>query len=377
VTLSARPDSAPLRLGYRPALDGIRGLAIACVVLFHTVRFPGAGFLGVDLFFVLSGFLITTLLLEERAQYGKVSLRDFYRRRALRLLPALLVLLGVFLVFSILAAAAESRSPHQAIFGVVAGLGYFSNVAMAAGASGLTMPPELGHLWSLAAEEQFYIVWPAVLFLAIRGRVRLALIVVGAAIALTAVEQLRLYFAGANWPRMGFGVDTRSSSILVGCLLALVLATSVRPTIEAGARRLGPLVLVALLGLMIVDPQKRLFTGPLLLFAVVSAVLIVQALDSRSALAKGLSSRPTVFLGRISYSLYLWHVPIFVVLGLSSRRVELMDIPALALALGCAIASYYFVELPFLRRKRHPRRSADTTGHPSRSVVSTPDAVAA
>jgi peptidoglycan/LPS O-acetylase OafA/YrhL len=371
VTLPSRPDNASPTLGYRPALDGLRGLAIACVVLFHTVHVPSAGFLGVDLFFVLSGFLITTLLLEEHARYGKVSLSDFYRRRALRLLPALVVLLSAFLVYSVLAGGAESRSLHRAIFGVLAGLGYFSNVVMAAGASVL-MPPQLGHLWSLAAEEQFYIVWPAVLFLVFRGRLRLALAATGAAIALTTAEQLRLYFAGTSVPRMVFGVDTRSSSILVGCLVALVLATPARPKLEAAARRLGPFALLALLGLMIVVPERRLFTGPLLLFAVVSAVLIVQALDGHGMLARGLSTRPMVFLGRISYSLYLWHVPILVVLGLSSRRVEVMDVPAVALALGCATASYYFVELPFLRRKQRPRRSAETAALPPRNVVPAP-----
>lgn len=348
--------SRGVTLGYRPALDGIRALAIACVVLHHTIGFPATGFTGVDLFFVLSGFLITTLLLEEHARHGRVSLGNFYRRRALRLLPALFVLLGVFLAYSVLKVLIRGGSLDQAIFGVVAGIGYFSNIAMATDPT--AMPNELRHLWSLAIEEQFYLLWPPILLLLFRARLRLALFALGALVALSLGQQIRLYLEGAGAERIAFGTDTRSTSILLGCMVAVALATAARPRIEALARTLAPLAIACFLALLAVLPGLRLFSAWVLLFALSCACLIVLALDGRSSFARALSVRPMVFLGRISYSLYLWHIPIYWVLGLGAYA-ELMDAPALALSLGCAVASYYLVELPFLRRKRQSRRSTE------------------
>ena len=364
-----------MTLGYRPALDGIRALAILAVVLGHATGFPASGYLGVDIFFVLSGFLITTLLLDERLRTGAVSLRAFYRRRAYRLLPALFFLLAVFVVVSALGVLANRSPFDEAIFGVLAGLGYFSNFAIATEAGARAMPSELTHLWSLAAEEQFYIVWPAVLFVVLQGRLRLALGVLVGGLLLTTAEQLRLFFEGASWARIGFGVDTRSTSILVGCLLAVLLASGARPRVEAAARWVGPPAIVALGILLLWDPGRAVFAGPLLLAAIGSAMLILLALDTGSLLARALSTPPLVFLGRISYSLYLWHLPVFVAFGISGSRVELMDLPALGVALACAIGSYYLVEMPFLRRKREigkadAHETARETGRRSPDVMS-------
>jgi len=204
------PHGPQARLGHRPSLDGVRGVAIACVVLNHTVGYPGMGFTGVDLFFVLSGFLITTLLLEEHAQNGRVSLGNFYRRRALRLLPALVAFLAVFLVYAAVRGPVRGMNFDEALFGVAAGLGYFTNIAM--GFEDNAIPFELRHLWSLAIEEHFYIVWPPVLFLVLRGRKRLALGVLGVAIVLSVVQQIRLVEDGAISQRIVFGTDTRSAA---------------------------------------------------------------------------------------------------------------------------------------------------------------------
>ena len=148
-------------------------MAIAAVLLYHTAALLPGGHFGVDLFFVLSGFLITTLLLEEQARKGTISLRAFYRRRALRLLPALFALLAVFLAVATVAAVTGGRSLAKDVFGVVAGVGYFSNVAMVGEPSIRPMPEELRHLWSLAMEEQFYLLWPLVLVLLLRRSPRL------------------------------------------------------------------------------------------------------------------------------------------------------------------------------------------------------------
>jgi peptidoglycan/LPS O-acetylase OafA/YrhL len=339
-------------LGYRPALDGVRALAITFVVLRHATGFPASGALGVDIFFVLSGFLITTLLLDERLRYGAVSLRNFYRRRALRLLPALVVVLAFFLSLSILASVRHGASLAHPLFGVAAGLGYFTNIAITTEEGARVMPPALTHLWSLAAEEQFYIVWPAVLFLVLRARLRLAATVLAAGLVLMTAEQLRLFFEGAPWARMGYAIDTRSTSILVGCLLAVLLASGARSKVEAIGKRIGPLGVALLLFFVVIDLGRGLFAGPLVVAALGSAVLILRALDSDSWLSRGLSVAPMVFLGRISYALYLWHIPILAAYGVSHPQAELRVVPALATALGCATASYYLVEKPFLRRKQ-------------------------
>src|SRR5262249_1127158 len=151
----------------------------------------------VDLFFVLSGFLITTLLVEEQSEYGVVSLRAFYRRRALRLLPALVVLLGVYLTVSAVNAAVtgDIHSLARPLLAAGAGAAYISNFVLAAhGVTGIVQP--VNHLWSLAAEEQFYLVWPPILFLILKGRRLSALIAVTAAIAYVTIHQIELNRAG-------------------------------------------------------------------------------------------------------------------------------------------------------------------------------------
>jgi peptidoglycan/LPS O-acetylase OafA/YrhL len=341
-----------MRLGYRPALDGVRALAITLVVLRHATGFPADGALGVDIFFVLSGFLITSLLLDERVRYGAVSLKNFYRRRALRLLPALFVVLAFVLCVSVVAYLRHGTSLAKPIFGVVAGAGYFTNIALTTKAGVVAMPSSLTHLWSLAAEEQFYVVWPVLLFVVLRARLRLALWMLVAALVVATAQQLRLYFEDAWGPRLLFGVDTRSTSIVVGCLLALLLASDARSRVEVVGKRVAPIAIPVLVLLVVLDLDKAMFAGPLLLAGIATAVLILRALDGTSLLSKALALSPLVFLGRISYSLYLWHIPILLLFGVTRSEFTSLTIPAVATAVACATASYYLVEMPFLRRKR-------------------------
>jgi peptidoglycan/LPS O-acetylase OafA/YrhL len=354
--IAATSDSEG-RLGYRPALDGVRAIAITLVVVHHTIGFPVTGFFGVDMFFVLSGFLITTLLLEEHARRGGVSLRGFYRRRALRLLPALFTLLGVFFVIACIAAALGETRLDRALLGVAAGIGYFTNLVIAFGESGgkTALPNELGHLWSLAIEEQFYLVWPAVLLFLLRARLRLALVGLGAALVLITAQQVRLYLEGASMDRIAYGSDTRSTSIVVGCLLAVALLTAARLPLQRLARIVAPLGAASFLILLVADPGPRTFAPWSFAVALTSAWLVVLALDRGSLFGRTLAVPPLVFLGRISYALYLWHVPVYVTFRLTDSA-EWMDIPALAISLACATASYYLVELRFLRRRHGPAR---------------------
>ena len=161
-------------LGYEPSLDGVRGVAVLAVVGYHADYLPRDGPLGVDIFFVLSGFLITTLLLQEWHANGSISLRLFFARRALRLFPALAVMLVVFVASSIVLSLSGHLSRphfHQNMKSVALGFFYVSNIARA-WLSPDPMVPALGHLWSLATEEQFYLLWPIVLVILLRSGAR-------------------------------------------------------------------------------------------------------------------------------------------------------------------------------------------------------------
>ena len=319
------------RLGYIPALDGLRALAIFLVVAYHATGYPAGGWLGVDLFFVLSGFLITTLLLERR---DRESIGTFYRRRAVRLLPALLALLLV------------SLAVDRSLFGVLAGLGYFSNIVMANGDLAL-IPLSLQHLWSLAVEEQFYILWPLALYAALRFGARLALaLAVGGVVASFLISLYLSTLSGVGGYRLVFAPDTRGVSLLVGCVLALGM--TLRPL---ALRRFEIPALALVIGLA-VTMGIGISGPPILLFALASAVIIVRVRHDQSVISRALSVGPVVFLGRISYSLYLWHYPILVWLGVEGAGLSPLDALALGLAVAAACASFYLIEQPCLKRLR-------------------------
>ncbi|MGH3127386.1 MAG: acyltransferase family protein [Gaiellaceae bacterium] len=344
------------RLGYQPALDGLRAVAITSVVSVHAFGFPASGGLGVDLFFVLSGFLITTLLLDERARSGSVSLVGFYRRRALRLLPALLVFVAVYLVVALLVATTSRETTSGHLGGALVGILYVSNLVQAGGSD---LPDGLVHLWSLSAEEQFYLLWPALLLgslIVFRRRLwPLAAMLVAGIVAVQAL-QFSLLFGAAPSVRLVYGPDARAGSILVGCLLAVVLSRRVRPVL---GWRTSAVALAVFVVILFTSLERATFAGPMLIFGCACAALVVIALDPQSVLGRVLSVAPLVGLGKISYSLYLWHMPILVWFGAHNGRLELRDGAAVAVALVAALASYHLVERPFLRRKEHdptPRR---------------------
>jgi peptidoglycan/LPS O-acetylase OafA/YrhL len=352
-----------MKLGYRPALDGVRGIAIMSVVGLHTFRIPRQGALGVDLFFVLSGFLITTLLLEEHRERGRISLVAFYRRRALRLLPALFALLLTYAVVQavILVARGDFHGAtlREPLLGVAAAAGYFSNLFQLAH----DVPLSLSHLWSLAEEEQFYIVWPALLLLVLRYRPASSSRIVLGLIAAVAVERLALTLSGTGYLRLYLGPDTHAEPLLIGCLFGIWFVRGQLPRIAAtkAARQWTSTVALTLVALGLFELYRLFPTGiygtPVLtVFACAAALLIVCAAMGDSAVARLLSTRPLTFLGRISYSLYLWQLPVIGALGLRLGAGGARAALAAAGAILMAIASYYVVELPFLRRKRRVRR---------------------
>ena len=320
--MNAEVRDGELKMGYQPALDGLRALSVIAVILYHAdVSWLPGGFLGVEVFFVVSGFLITSLMLEERAASGRVNLRTFWIRRARRLLPALFVML---LALAIAVATFATDSAPDFRRDVVPALLYVSNwwqiwfvETPYFAASDL---PVLRHLWSLAVEEQWYLVWPLV-FIALAklpGRMASAIAVflgVGAAVA-TAVLWLPDSESRTNF--LYLSTPTRASGLLLGAALALWWRRggSVRRwlTVMLDITALGLLGVLGLAAATVYVNDESLYRGWLAATSVISVVLIVVAVrPSQSLLRKALGSLPLAAIGRRSYGLYLWHWPIFVI----------------------------------------------------------------
>jgi peptidoglycan/LPS O-acetylase OafA/YrhL len=239
---------------------------------------------------------------------------------------------------------------------------YVSNLVQAGGSD---LPDGVVHLWSLSAEEQFYLLWPAILLVslvALRGRLGLLVAVLAVGIAAVQAVQLSLLLGSAPDVRLAYGPDVRAGSILIGCLVALVLFGRRRPTLHP---TVAAVALALFVGILFSGFGRALFAGPILVFGVACACLVVLALDRGTRVARALSVAPLVGLGRISYSLYLWHMPILVWLGADNGRFELLDAAAIALSVGAAIASYRLVERPFLRRRHRPAAAGRQERAPS------------
>ncbi len=325
----------PRTLGYHPSLDGIRAIAVTLVVLFHfhVAGFDG-GFLGVDIFFVLSGFLITRLLLKEWDRTSAIRLRAFYARRALRLLPALLLLL---------VACAWFVSWQW----LLAALSYVGNWFLALHV--LRISP-ISHTWSLAIEEQFYLVWPLVLLLLLRARLsrtaiaRIALVLAAAA----SIRKVLLCIDHdpGTWMRIYFATDTRADALLIGCAAAAL--SDLQPRMPKLVSRALFVLASAGIAYFVVTARindLNLFRhGSLTLLAVCVAVVVVQlAMQPWRPVEVVLAQRPLVALGRISYGVYLWHHAIMF--------LEVSLAASLALTLAAAIGSYFLVERPALALK--------------------------
>jgi peptidoglycan/LPS O-acetylase OafA/YrhL len=362
-------------LSYHPALDGVRALSVAAVLLFHGgVRALGGGFLGVDAFFVLSGFLITSLLLAEHQRSGRIDLPAFWARRARRLLPALLLVLAVVVVVGHWALPAEELPALR--LDVLAAIAYVANWRMLSRGGGYfaetAAPSAVQHTWSLGIEEQFYLFWPllvvALLVLARRhGRAGL-LVVCGAGAAGSAFAAARL-FDPADVDRAYYGTDTRAMALLVGAALAVALAgrTAGTETRPMTGRLLGVFAVAGagVTGWLWVNADGAdpwLYPGGFAAAALaVVAVLAHAVMCPRSPTARLLAIAPLVWLGRISYGVYLWHWPLFQ--WLNAERVGLTGPGLLAARCGAtlavATASYLLVEQP-LRHARWSHRPALT-----------------
>ena len=375
---------------YLPSIDSLRALAVLAVIIYHVdVNYLPGGFLGVDLFFVLSGYLISSLIIKEFRKTGTVNLYNFYIRRARRLLPAVYFMITVGLVVMVLFNEVLLRKSHlDAIFGYIYSsnwwyifhkLDYFDSF-------GAQSP--FKHLWSLAIEEQFYMIFPLLFLLVNRkkkskdGTYKLNknfLYVVVGLILVSLITHILLFDIN-NISRIYFGTDTRAFSLLVGVVGAILypmerLHTKVTLQQNLIYSVISLVSIATLITVMIYTSEYNtwLYRGGFLLVAILGLIVIISSGKQHTVMARLLSFKPVVFIGKISYSLYLWHFPILVlttpVAEIGNTNIYFVILRVI-LTFVVAIVSYVFVETPirklgfknyikviFKKLKKCPRKS--------------------
>ena len=351
---------------YLPSIDSLRALAVLAVIIYHVdVNYLPGGFLGVDLFFVLSGYLISSLIIKEYKKTGSVNLYNFYIRRARRLLPAVYFMITVGLVVMVLFNEVLLRKSHlDAIFGYIYSsnwwyifhkLDYFDSF-------GAQSP--FKHLWSLAIEEQFYMIFPLLFLLVNRkkkskdGTYKLNknfLYVVLGLIIVSLIAHIILFDIN-NISRIYFGTDTRAFSLLVGVVGAILYPierlhakVTLQQNMIYSVVSLVSIATLITVMIYISEYNTWLYRGGFLLVAVLGLIVIISSGKQHTLMSRLLSFKPVVFIGKISYSLYLWH---FLVLVLTTPVSEIGNpniyfvILRVILTFVVAIVSYVFVETP-------------------------------
>lgn len=345
MTSDARP-----RLAYRPELDGVRAIAVLAVLGFHLGRllpsfthFVSGGFLGVDIFFVLSGMLITELLVNEHLTHGTVSLRSFYRRRARRLLPALVALLVL--------AISYYQLVHGIGFETIKELGAVSLYATTGQLRG-PIGGGVSQVWTLVVEWEFYLIWPVVLAALLRSRLQLRTLAyaVATVAVIVAIAAALLFHTQNNWFLGYYLAWRRSQELLIGCAIGLLGS---RPQAPSWLRSVA-LGAMAVIVFTAVYNDHWLYLGGMLGLSVATAT-VVQPRVAPWSIDRFLASRPMVWTGKLSYSLYLWSAPVTDEIGrYTSWPTAVQVLVSVIVSFALASASYYLVE----RRFRLPSRGA-------------------
>ncbi|MDB6110112.1 MAG: Acyltransferase 3 [Pedosphaera sp.] len=356
---NVQPVRSEFRLGHNRALDGLRGVAVAVVVVSHADIIRRVfGAIAVDVFFVLSGFLITCLLVKEWDKTNSISFKNFYIRRALRLLPALIVLLVVFISYKYVTAPAPQAV--ACAYEALRALFYVTNWSIVY-YYGHT--DYLGHTWSLSVEEQFYLLWPVILLVLLPRISRSALFCWLALGAFLSCLGRTLLYIGANASayRLLYSTDTRADALLLGCMLGLGLTSDLLPKDTRGTGILNYVSLVSAAGLVSLGflPEFPMYYLGWGLTSVFAVMIIMDLVTTRQGVLRSILELPFLgYLGRISYGLYLWHNPIFRAIQDQHWPWWINAAVGIPVTTGATLASYYLVEKPCLRLKKRFQTAA-------------------
>lgn len=360
----------PAGAQFRPDIEGMRAIAVVLVILFHAYHVPfTAGFVGVDVFFVISGFLITSLLLREQQRAGRISLSRFYARRARRILPAstLVVVVTLFATYHWLGFIAGNSVANDAKWTAIFGANLHFGLVRTDYFGAQSPPSPLQHMWSLGVEEQFYLVWPGLLLIVavlVRGaRYRRALtaavsVIIAASliwsVAQTSVNQTWAYFSPL----------TRAWELALGALIAVSAPSIARLKPAWAAQALAVLGLAGILIAAIVFTSETRYPGYAALLPVVgSAALIAAGCANRETfVGRALSVRSMQWVGARSYSLYLWHWPLLIIPAqYAGRNLSVLENTGLVLlTVVASAATYRFVENPVRRARLFASRTGLT-----------------
>ncbi len=348
---------------YMPGLDGLRTLSIFAVVAYHlNFSWASGGFLGVGIFFTLSGYLITDRLMLEWQNTGKINLKDFWIKRIRRLTPVLFIMLGIVYLWLFLLEPSRIESLQGDFISAVLPINnwwkIFHNVSYFE-SFGPQSP--IGHVWSLAIEEQFYLLWPVILIIGLRfipkRRELILIITCGAAASILAMGLI--YEPGADPSRVYYGTDTRAFALLIGAIFAIRFPSFKLPKQISAKSRLALDIMggLSLLCILIFiwktnEYQISLYFGGLAVFSIMSAIVTVILAHPASRVAGLIGCKPLRWIGTRSYSLYLWHYPVII---LTSPTVDTGDfnggrvVLQLAMTFLLAELSWRFVEEPIRR----------------------------
>ncbi|QQU94322.1 acyltransferase family protein [Corynebacterium aurimucosum] len=380
------PRRRRARLRQIPGLDGLRGLAVLAVVIYHFFGdiLPG-GYLGVDMFFVLSGFLITSLLVREFNATGRISLKDFWLRRFRRILPAALVVLSICTAIVALIGGDLAVGIRQQFLGTFFFVNNWTQIATSQTYFAPNEVQVFAHYWSLAVEEQFYLIWPLLMFgifaISRRKPKRLPIAVSLILTIASAVAMALIFTPGEDPTRVYYGTDTHAFGLLIGAILSLLLTSTDKdvdadswPAANKGilAGTVGALALVAYLAQLVWMGADREFTyrGGLVLTSVLGAAMIWGVVRETGPLTRIFRTPVMRWLGQRSFSLYLWHWPVVMIIHAMSDAPSWL-LGLLCLPLSCLLAevTYQFVENPFRRAGFRPTWHAYWAARPSMEEI--------